>query len=195
MPNSRSYERVYEEYAYILDFLPFPLPTTSSRLKWRGPIAQAIGEDYFTLLELAPRPGITLNIGERVFIGRGERDKIIKVLRKINFDELTTTAKNELSRIIDTIVTRNEHKFVKFFNEAPPLTTRLHSLELLRGIGKKLLWEILREREKKPFENFEDIRARTRISDPKKAIIERILEELENNEKYYLFVKWKRSFR
>ncbi len=184
--------KLYEEYAYILDFLPFPLPSIVAKIKWRGPIAQAIGEDYFTLLELAPKEGVTLAVGERVFIGKGEREKISKVLRRITFEELTANAKNELARVIELIVTRNEQRFVRFFNEAQPITTRLHSLELLRGVGKKLLWEILRERARKPFESFEDIKNRTRLSDPKKAIVERILEELTSNEKYYLFVKWKR---
>ena len=193
MPDDRQREKVYEEYAYILDYLPFPLPSTVARLKWRGPIAQALGEDYFTLLELAPKVGVALTIGERVFIGKGEREKISKVLRKIGFEDLTATARNELPRIVELIVARNEQRFVRFFNEAQPLTTRLHSLELLRGVGKKLLWDILRERSKRPFDSFEDIKARTRIPDPRKAIIERILEELRGNEKYYLFVRWRRA--
>ena len=179
----------YEEYAYILDFLPYPPPSLMGKIKWHGPIAQAIGEDYFTLLELAPKPGVTLQIGERVFIGKGERDKIEKVLRRISYEDLTVTARDELPKIIEQIVTKKEQRFVQFFNEARPITTRLHQLELLKGVGKKLLWEILREREKKPFESFEDIKARTRLSDPKKAIVERILEELRTRQKYYLFVR------
>ncbi|RLF17574.1 MAG: DUF655 domain-containing protein [Thermoprotei archaeon] len=182
----------YEEYAYILDVLPFAPPRVVSRTRWQGPIAQAIGEDYFTLLELIPRPGVSLEIGERVFIGKGRRDKVSKILGRISYDDLTATAKDELRRIVEMIVEKHEERFVKFFNEAQPLTTRLHSLELLRGVGKKLLWDILKEREKKPFESFDDIKARTRLSDPKKAIVERILEELTGNEKYYLFVRWRR---
>ncbi|RLF19424.1 MAG: DUF655 domain-containing protein [Thermoprotei archaeon] len=183
--------RRYEEYAYVLDYLPFPPPSLTMKIKWRGPIVQAIGEEYFMLLELAPKPDASFSLGERVFIGKGEREKIDHVIRRITYDELTPTAKDELPRVVEKIVESNEARFVRFFNEAPPLTTRMHSLELLRGVGKKLLWEILRERERKPFESFEDIRKRTRLSDPKKAIVERILEELQGEEKYYLFVKWK----
>jgi len=184
----------YEEYAYILDVLPFAPPRIVSRTRWQGPVAQAIGEDYFTLLELIPRPGVSLEVGERVFIGKGKRDKISKILGRISYEDLTANAKDELRRIVELIVEKHEDRFVRFFNEARPITTRFHSLELLKGVGKKLLWDILKERERKPFESFEDIKSRTRLSDPKKAIVERILEELMGNEKYYLFVKWRRLF-
>ena len=48
---------------------------------------------------------------------------------------------------------------------------------------------ILEERRKKPFESFEDIEKRTRINDPAKVIADRIVLELQGNQKYYLFVK------
>ena len=42
-------------------------------------------------------------------------------------------------------------------------------LHLLPGIGKKLMWEVLTEREKKPFESFADISQRIKsIPHPKK---------------------------
>ncbi|MCK4555728.1 MAG: DUF655 domain-containing protein, partial [Candidatus Aenigmarchaeota archaeon] len=55
-------------------------------------------------------------------------------------------------------------------------------------IGKKHLWQILEERKKKPFESFEDIKARVSLlPNPKKAIIRRILEELGGDQKWYVF--------
>ena len=89
------------------------------------------------------------------------------------------------------IVKNNEERFVKFFNEAPPITTRFHSLELLPGLGKKTMLEILEERKKEPFKSFEDIKNRVKtIHSPEKLIAKRILEELENpNEKYRLFTR------
>jgi putative nucleotide binding protein len=62
-------------------------------------------------------------------------------------------------------------------------------LHLLPGIGKKLMWEILEEREKRPFESFQDISERIRaIPHPDQMIIKRILEEIENPDvKYHLF--------
>ena len=62
-------------------------------------------------------------------------------------------------------------------------------LHLLPGIGKKLMWEILEARDKKPFENFADISARIKaIPHPQKMIQARIMEELQDpNVKYHVF--------
>jgi len=185
-------KKCYEEYAYILDYLPYGYPyyfSTKTPLR-RGPIAQAIGEDYFMLLELEPYRGIQLSLRERVYVGKSISDKIRirRVIRKLTYDELTATAKAELPATLEIIVSKKEKYFIEFFNKAEPLTKKMHELELLRGIGKKTLWRILEERKKKPFESFEDLQTRTRIPDPKKIIIERIIEELKGGQKYYLFV-------
>lgn len=62
-------------------------------------------------------------------------------------------------------------------------------LHLLPGIGKKLMWEILEERNKKPFESFADINQRIKsIPHPEKMIISRVMEELQDpSVKYHLF--------
>jgi putative nucleotide binding protein len=65
----------------------------------------------------------------------------------------------------------------------------MHSLELLPGIGKKTMWQIINTRESKPFENFTDIQSRTGISDPVKIIARRIIEELTGESKYRLFIR------
>jgi putative nucleotide binding protein len=102
---------------------------------------------------------------------------------------LTRTAKSELQFIIKDIVKKNEKKFVDFFNNAKPLSTRMHQIELLPGVGKKHMWEIINAREEKPFESFEDLKKRVKlIPDPEKLIIKRIIEELEGAEKHRLFV-------
>jgi len=85
---------------------------------------------------------------------------------------------------------KNEARFVEFFNKAGAVNTRVHQLELLPGIGKKHMGSILERREEKEFENFEDIRKRVSLlPDPEKAIVKRILLELQGNEKHMLFVK------
>lgn len=186
-------QKVYEEYAYILDFLPFGygpgFPATYRRREGsRGPIAQAIGDKYFMLLELAPIPGLELRVGERIPLLRDLESQLIRVVRRLTYDELTSNAKAELLTIIREIVAKRESEFVEFFNKAEPLTTRMHSLELLPGIGKRLLWKILEERRKRPFTSFKDIYERIKI-DPLKAICERILEEIRGGQRHYLFVK------
>jgi len=62
-----------EEYAIILDFLPYGYPLEKKMM----PIAQAIGTKRFTLLQLVPRRGIKLEIAEKVYIGEGKREKIL----------------------------------------------------------------------------------------------------------------------
>ena len=85
---------------------------------------------------------------------------------------------------------KEEKKFVDFFNKAQPLTTRMHTLELLPGLGKKHMWEILEQRDEKLFESFEEIKKRIKlIPDPKKIIIKRIFSELMGEEKYNIFVE------
>ena len=62
-------------------------------------------------------------------------------------------------------------------------------LHLLPGIGKKLMWEILEERNKKPFADFADISTRIKsIPHPEKMIQARIIEELQDKDvKYHVF--------
>jgi len=108
---------------------------------------------------------------------------------KLPFSRLTATAKAELGFIVDEIVEKNEQRFVDFFNNAQPLSTRMHSIELLPGMGKKRMWEILDERKVKPFKGFDDMKKRVHLMpDPKKAIIKRIMQELSGKEKHLLFV-------
>lgn len=84
---------------------------------------------------------------------------------------------------------KNEKRFIEFFNNARPLSTRMHQIELLPGVGKKHMWEIINAREEKPFESFDDIKKRVKlIPDPEKLIIRRIIHELEGTDKHRLFV-------
>ncbi|MEM3126714.1 MAG: DUF655 domain-containing protein [Candidatus Woesearchaeota archaeon] len=179
-----------EEYVIVLDFLQngYPLDTRPSYKK--TPIAQAIGKEHFALLELVPRKDVFLKPMEEVYVGEGKRDKIHHISAKLNLDKLTSTALSEVEYVIRDLVKKNEKRFVEFFNTAQPLTTRMHSLELLPGVGKKHMWEILEKRNEKKFESFEDIRKRVKLMpDPEKAIIKRIMKELSGEEKHFLFVR------
>ena len=92
--------------------------------------------------------------------------------------------------IVAELVHDNQGKFVEFFNNAQPLTTRMHQLELIPGLGKKHMWEILDSRKEKPFESFEDLKKRVKLlPDPEKAIVKRIIAEIEGKEKHRLFTE------
>jgi len=173
-----------EEYAIILDFLPYGYPLEKKMM----PIAQAIGDKNCTLLQLVPRRGIKLEVGERTYIGEGKRDKVYYILGKLPENKLTETAKEQLSEFIKKKVKNDEKKFIDFFNKAEAINTRLHQFELLPGFGKKHTEAILEERNKKPFESLEDLKNRvSNLPDPKRAIEKRILEEITGKEKYILF--------
>lgn len=175
-----------EEFAIILDYLPNGYPLERKMM----PIAQAIGKKNLTLLELAPRRGVSLDIGEEVYIGEGKRDKIYYILGKLHREKLTEAAKNQLAEFIEEIVKEREKEFIEFFNKSEAINKRLHQIELLPGFGKKHMQEILKHREEKEFESFEDMKNKIQnLPDPEKAIQKRILVELTNMERYNLFVK------
>ena len=182
-------EKTKEENTVILDFLPNGYPFDERPMYMKTPVSQVIGKEHFVLLELVPKKGIHLQLYEEVYIGEGKRDKIHHIVGKIPMSKLTRTAISELEFVVKDLVKNNEKKFVDFFNNARPLSTRMHQIELLPGVGKKQMWEIINAREEKPFESFEDIKKRVKlIPDPEKLIIKRIIEELEGTEKHRLFV-------
>jgi putative nucleotide binding protein len=178
-----------EVNAIVLDVLMKGHPDDPRPTFKREPIVQAMGLEQFKLLELVPKPAVQINLYDKVYIGDAERDKVERVKRRIGYDELTQTAKGELPFIIEKVVKDREQDFVAFFNKAISITPKLHMLHLLPGIGKKLMWEILETRTRKPFESFADISARIKaIPHPEKMIQARILEELQDKDiKYHVF--------
>ncbi|MFH1358645.1 MAG: DUF655 domain-containing protein [archaeon] len=174
-----------EEYAIILDYLPYGYPLENKMM----PIAQAIGIKNFTLLQLIPRRGVKLEVNEKVYIGEGKREKIYYILGRLPENKLTETAKEQLQSFIDKQISENEKKFIDFFNNAEAINTRLHQFELLPGFGKKHTTAILNERGKKLFESLGDLKKRvTNLPDPRKAIEKRLIEEITGKEKYFLFI-------
>lgn len=174
-----------DDSAIVIDFLP-----KGHAIGRPEPLAQVVGDKYFTLLEVVGREGLTLKHGDKVYIGEGERKEIERIKRRITVVELTTFARSELPFVVERIVKENEGRFVDFFSKSPSVSTRVHQLELLPGIGKKHMWDILEERKKGPFKSFEDIRARIKLlPDPVGLIVKRVMKELENeNERFRLFV-------
>lgn len=175
-----------EEKAIILEYLPNGYPLSKQML----PIAQAIGENTLILLELIPRKGVSLDIGEEVYIGEGKRDKIYYIKGRLHREKLTESAKNQLEEFIKSVVKKKEKEFVDFFNKADAINKRIHQIELIPGMGKKHMQEILKQRKEKDFESFEEMKKRIpNLPDPEKAVEKRIFQELTNLERYNLFTK------
>ena len=180
-----------EDYIYVLDYLPKgrgDLPPFKRR-----PTLYGLGENQFTLLELIPKRDTNFSVGDRVYVGKdaNQRKKIEKIKGRVNYEDLTSSAHGELPYVILDVVHDREGHFVKFFNEASAISTRFHVLELLPGLGKKMMHEILDERKKKLFESFEDMRNRIDfLRAPDKLIAKRIeLELTDPNQKYRIFTR------
>ena len=179
---------VYEEYAYVLDYLPYGRSSDKSR-HLIIPSVQIMGEQFFTLLEAELKVGASVAVHERIYIGRERREKVDRIIGRINYDQLTANAKAEIVPLIEDLVKKQEKRFVDFFNNSQPVTPRMHSLELLPGIGKKSMWTIVNLREKKPFTSYKDIQDRAGLSDVPKILSKRIMEELSTESKYRIFTR------
>ncbi len=174
-----------DDYALVLDYLSNGYPMAGNM----RPVVQAIGIEHLALLELAPIRGAQIEVDEKVYIGPDKRDKIYYIIGRLRVDKLTETAKIQLQKFVEKYVGEHEGEFVKFFNNAQAINTRLHQLELLPGFGRKHTQELLNVRGEKTFESFEEIRQRVKSApDPKKAIEKRIIEELTENPRQRLFV-------
>ncbi|MGI0141646.1 MAG: DUF655 domain-containing protein [Candidatus Micrarchaeales archaeon] len=175
-----------EEHAVVLDYLP----TGKSGAAKSEPTVILLGENKFTLLEAAPKPGSIIKVGDRVYIGKAERDKIALIKLRLTYNELTEGARNELPKAVSQMVKGNEAKFVDVFNRAGPINIREHSLELLPGVGKKHLLAIIKAREEKKFESFHDISERVPLlQDPVKLLTDRIIVELKGESRFYLLTR------
>lgn len=179
-----------EEYAYILDFLPRGRPDNP---RSKDPLAYAVGERHFVLLELVPKPDASLIVGDRVYVGKEPalKDRMDHVRGRVRYEDMTHAAQSELRPVLEQIVKSDETRFVQFFNEAGPITTRMHMLELLPGLGKKLMWAILDERKHGPFKSLEDLDQRVKaLHQPVKLLSHRIEQEITDaHEKYHLFAQ------
>jgi len=174
-----------EEQALVLDYMSKGKADSFKA----EPIAQVIGKQFFSLLEVVPKK--ELKAMETVYVGKDEREKIEFIKRRINFEQLTSTAVAEIENAVEKIVLEDKQRFLDFFNNARPITLRRHQLELLPGMGKKHMHDILREREKKPFSSFEGLASRVKLlPDPIKTISKRIMMELEEQSlNHYIFAR------
>ncbi len=177
--------------AVVLDFLAHGRSDESGPQYGQSPVGYAVGEDTFRLFELILEEGAAVTIGDQLAVDPVDHDQGIKRVRTVNYEELSSGARSELDYVIEELVEDQEKRFVTFFNDAQPITLRLHQLNLLPGIGKKLRNAILDARKRKPFEDFADLEERiSGLHDPQGVIAERILEELQNEDlKYRTFAR------
>ena len=153
-----------ESRVYVLDFLPHGR-ADDDRPQYKKPaLIHAVGVEDFRLFEGTLAEDEAVAIGDRI----DRTDERLTRLRTVGFDELSGGARSELEYAIEEIVDESEERFVDFYNDAQPITLRLHQLDLLDGIGKKLRNGILEERKRRPFASFDDVEERVSgLHDPR----------------------------
>lgn len=175
-----------EDYAWVIEYLPAGRADAIRK----EPMVQLLGCKFFTLLEATLNPNAMITMGQKVCVGKEGRKEISHIKGRITFEELTHGAKEFLPTMLKKAVEEREADFVAFINNSKPISIRVHTLDLLPGIGKKNMEAIVKEREAKPFESFKDIHSRVpTLADPVGVFVHRIMGELEGKEKYYLFTK------
>lgn len=175
--------------AVVLDYLPHGRADDDRPQYQKPSLAQALGIEGFGLFELVLEADAAISIGDEVTVEPpGEQ---IDEVRRINFEDLSGGAQSELEHVVRELVEADEDRFIKVYNEAGPITLRLHQLNLLPGIGDKLRDNILDLRDREPFESFTDLEDRVAgLHDPEGIIVDRILEEIRDVDvKYKLFAR------
>ena len=169
----------------VLDVLPHGRSDDDRPQHQKEALAYTLDLRDFAIYELVLDDDDDVSFGDRVDLTAFGR------LNEVPFEELPGGTQSEVEYAVEEIVEANEQRFVDFYNDAQPITLRLHQLNLLPGIGKKLRNSILDERKRKPFESFEELEERVSgLHSPKETLIERILEELrEDDLKYRIFVR------
>ena len=175
--------------AVVLDYLPHGRADDDRPQYQKSPVAQALGVSGFGLFELVLGDDAGVAIGDEVAIDPPAEN--VERVRRIGYDELSSGARSELDYLVEDMLEADEGRLVDFYNEAGPITLRLHQLNLLPGIGDKLRDDILDARKRKPFESLEDLDERiSGLHRPKEIVVERIMEELRDEDvKYKLFVR------
>ncbi len=175
------------EMAVVLDILPHGRADDDRPQYEKEPLGYALDSDRFALYELTLATA-DVSIGDRLDIYDSQ---LVRRASQIEYDELSSGARSELDYVIEDLIEANEQEFVDIYNNAGPISLRLHQLNLLPGIGKKLRNDILDERKRRgPFESFDDLESRIDgLHNPREILIERIMEEIrEDDLKYRLFV-------
>jgi len=168
--------------AVLLDVLPNGRPDDDRPAYQKSPIAYGLGAPSFRLYEMTLADDADVSVSDRVPLDGGA----VARYREVEFDGLTRNAVAEIEYAVEAIVDGDERRFVDFYNDAGPITLRLHQINLLPGVGKKLRNNVLDERKRGPFETFEEVSERVSgLHRPREVIVERIVEEIRKDDLKY----------
>ncbi|PWI49131.1 hypothetical protein CEE45_03040 [Candidatus Heimdallarchaeota archaeon B3_Heim] len=171
----------------VLDYYPQGKSLSRRSAEAYNPLAVVISINRLAFFDIILSRGKNIQAGQTLDVSAIKSD-LLKINR-IGFNELSDSAVDILPEMIKKIVILSESRFINFLNHARPLTTQMHQLQLLPGIGNKRLWQILEARRKIEFKDLDDFTERTGISDPIGLFSNRILQEIQGKEKYQLFIQ------
>jgi putative nucleotide binding protein len=177
--------------AVVLDYLPHGRADDDRPQYRTSPVAYALDTDRFRLLAVEFEDDVGLSIGDDLSVD--PTPEAATRFREVDYGELSGGAQSELDYVVEDLVTdEQEARFLEFYQEAGPITLRLHQLDLLPGIGEKLRNAITDAREREPFADFDDVEERVDgLHDPAGKIVERIMNEIREpgEQKYHLFAR------
>jgi putative nucleotide binding protein len=174
----------HETHLAILTVLP---PETTDDDERR---IQGVGIAHFTLLECALHDNTTVAPGDRVALTDDEQGPHAAVTQRLTYETLSQDAQDRLEATVESIIIANEQRFIDYYNDAQPISLRRHQLDLLPGIAESRRNTIIRQRERQPFADFDDLEDRIeQLRDPHASLAERVLTELQDDVKYTLFVE------
>jgi putative nucleotide binding protein len=166
----------------LLDVLPNGRPDDDRPPHRKSPVAYGLGTASFRLYELSLTDDADVSVSDWIDIDGPSVGRY----HEVSVDDLTRNAAAEIEYAVADIVESDERRFVDFYNEAGPITLRLHQLNLLPGVGKKLRNNVLDERKRGPFESFEEVSERVSgLHSPRDVIVERIVEEIREEDLKY----------
>ncbi|MHA1978079.1 MAG: DUF655 domain-containing protein [Candidatus Hodarchaeales archaeon] len=171
----------------VLDYYPQGKSLSRKSAEAFNPLAVVISITQMQFFDIILSRGKNIQVGQLLDVST-LKSEIYKI-KKIGFNELSDSAVDVLPDMIKEIIILSESRFISFLNNARPLTTQMHQLQLLPGIGNKRLWQIIEARRKMGFKDLNDFTERTGISDPIALFSNRILQEIQGEEKYQLFIK------
>ena len=172
-----------DQYAYVIEYLPNGLADSKERRP-----STVILTESMALLIAALKKDVAVTSGQKVYIGGDKRDEIHHIIGRVSPDKLSGFGLQSLSEKIKESIKQEEKRYVSIINLLGPVNVRLHSLELIPGLGKKTVQKVVEERSKKPFESYQDVDSRVGLTiGIEKDIEERIMDELSNKDKYKIF--------
>ena len=176
----------HERRGIIFEITQGYLTESHSGFKKEFPTCYVVGDENYSLLKIYLKKLFIppLIVGDHLDLD-SNKEKFYLV-KRISIDQIPLGTEYTLEETLTNLVKEQEQKFVKFFNEARPITVKLHQLTLIPGIGQKRMWTILDARKVKLFDSFKDFEIRAGV-DPVPMLVKRLQQELTGNERYYLF--------